>query len=41
MANFEQEEYSYKKMHKNILSQLKNKNYSVFLSNKDNYSNLV
>jgi hypothetical protein len=41
MANFEQEEYTYKKMHRNILSQLNNKQYSVFLSNKNDSSNLV
>jgi len=41
MANFEQEEYIYKKMHKNIISQLNNKQYSVLLANKDDYSNIV
>ena len=41
MANFEQEEYTYKKMHKNILSQLNNKQYSVLLANKNDYSNIV
>jgi len=41
MANFEQEEYIYKKMHKNIISQLKNKYYSLLLANKNDYSNVV
>ena len=41
MANFEQEEYIYKKMHKNIISQLNNNQYSVLLANKDDYSNIV
>ncbi|MDQ7023090.1 MAG: methyltransferase domain-containing protein [Candidatus Gracilibacteria bacterium] len=35
MANFEQEEYTYKKMHKNIISQLNNKNYNLLLSNRN------
>jgi len=41
MANFEQEEYTYKKMHKNIVSQLNNKQYSLLLANKNDYSNVV
>ena len=41
MANFEQEESLYKKMHKNIISQLNKKDYSVLLANKNDYSNIV
>lgn len=41
MANFEQEKISYKKMHKNIISELNNKKYNILLNNKEDTSNIV
>ena len=41
MANFEQEEYQYKKMHKNVISQLNKKEFNILINNKNDYWNIV